>query len=208
MKQGDLLNAIDPKGAVVLALHFQNDIAHETGKMGFGTGAKRANVVSAAQQLVAAARATEIPVVHVRVAYRHDYADTFRNNRLFERVIDERALGEGEWGSAFIDDMQPDPSEYIVTHRRVNPFYGSMLQEILDRLDAKTVVICGVATNYVVEHAARHASDVGYRTIVASDACSSSSIEAHDASLRSMELIAEVAPAAVVEGAFRSQVTA
>jgi biuret amidohydrolase len=202
------MNAIDPQGAVVLALHFQNDIAHETGKMGFGTGAKRANVVRAAQHLLDGARRSGAPVIHVRVAYRHDYADTFKNNRLFDRVIGEGALKEGEWGSAFIDDMQPAAGEYVVTHRRVNPFYGSMLQEVLDRLDARTIVICGVATNYVVEHAARHASDVGYRTIVVSDACSSSSIEAHDASLRSMELIGEIVSVAAVAEALTSRVTA
>jgi nicotinamidase-related amidase len=202
------VNAIDPKHAVVLALHFQNDIAHETGKMGFGTGAKRANVVRAAQQLVDGARTNDVPVIHVRVAYRSDYADTFKNNRLFDRVIGEGALKEGEWGSAFIEDMQPDFGEHIVTHRRVNPFYGSMLQELLDRLDVRTVVICGVATNYVVEHAVRHASDVGYRTIVVADACSSSSIEAHDASLRSLELVADVETVAAVREAFTAKITA
>ncbi len=195
------MEPIESKRTAVLLLHFQNDIAHENGKMGFGGGAKRANVVNAAQRLASAARVARIPVVHVRVAYRYDYTDTVANCKLFERVCGERALLEGEWGSRFVDDMQPLEGEYIVTHRRVNPFYGSMLQEVLDRNEVRTAIISGVATNYVVEHAARHASDIGYRTIVASDACSSSSIEAHEASLRSMDLIAEIRNVAEIERA-------
>jgi nicotinamidase-related amidase len=38
----------------------------------------------------------------------------------------------------------------------------------------------GIATNFVVESAARYAADADYRVIVLEDCCASISVEAHD----------------------------
>lgn len=185
--------SLDPRRSVVLALHFQNDIAHESGKMGFGTGAKRANVVGAARRLIEGARAAGVPVVSVRVAYRADYADVFANSGLFRTVVERQALQDGTWGAEFVEGLEPRPDEFVVTHRRVNPFYGSALEEVVNKLGAHHIVIAGVATNYVVDHAARHACDVGHDVVVVSDACSTSAPEAHEATLSSLRLLATIA---------------
>jgi nicotinamidase-related amidase len=46
------------------------------------------------------------------------------------------------------------------------------------------------------------ASDLGYRTIVVTDACSTVSPEAHEASIGSLSLLAEIATVADVVSAF------
>jgi biuret amidohydrolase len=75
-----------------------------------------------------------------------------------------------------------------VTHSRINAFYGSELERVLDELGARRVVVAGVATHSAVEHTARHAADVGYDVVVASDACAAGDPELHAASLRSLAL--------------------
>jgi nicotinamidase-related amidase len=47
-------------------------------------------------------------------------------------------------------------------------------------------VLAGIATDVAVESTARAAADLGYRTIVVSDACTADTDEAHD---RSLEVI-------------------
>ena len=193
----------DPKRCVVLALHFQNDIAHENGKMGFGTGAKRANVVEAARRLIEGAREVGAPVVHARVAYRPDHKEVVANCVLFRTVVEKKGLVDGTWGAEFLDGLTPRPDELVVAHRRVNPFYGSALEEAVRKLGAETIVISGVATNYVVDHAARHACDVGYDVVIAADACSTRTPEAHGASLQTLALLATVSTVSEILGAWK-----
>ena len=59
-------------------------------------------------------------------------------------------------------------------------------------LKPRRLAIAGVSTAYVVECTARHASDVGYETIIVSDACSTATKEMHNNALAAMELIATI----------------
>jgi nicotinamidase-related amidase len=58
--------------------------------------------------------------------------------------------------------------------------------------DETTIVLMGVATNLTIESTARAGADIGYRTIVVSDACSTISEAAHAASLESLSMLAEI----------------
>jgi nicotinamidase-related amidase len=69
-------------------------------------------------------------------------------------------------------------------------------------------VITGVATNMSVESTARSAGDLGYRTIVVSDACSAAAPEVHEASLASLGMLGEVITAADVLAALKAEVSA
>jgi biuret amidohydrolase len=80
----------------------------------------------------------------------------------------------------------------VVTHQRVGGFQDSELDAILRGAGIDTVVFTGVATNFSVEGTARVASDLGYRTVVVSDACSAASDAVHTASLESLGLLAEI----------------
>ena len=82
-----------------------------------------------------------------------------------------------------------------MTHQRVGGFHDSELDEVLRGLGVDTVVFLGVATNASVESTARAASDLGYRVLVVSDACSAATPEAHAASLESLGLLAEITTA-------------
>ena len=56
--------------------------------------------------------------------------------------------------------LGPLPGEFVVTHNRNNAFYASSLECVLARLAPRRLVLAGVATNFVVESTARHASEV------------------------------------------------
>jgi nicotinamidase-related amidase len=95
-----------------------------------------------------------------------------------------------------------------VTHQRVSGFVGSELDTVLRGRGVDTVVITGVATNMSVESTARSAGDLGYRTIVVSDACSAAAPEVHEASLASLGMLGEVVTAADVLAALKAEVRA
>lgn len=182
---------------VLLALHYQNDVLHPQGRVRVGLGAQdpaRDALIAAAGRLLAGARARHWPIVHVRIAFRPDYADLARNTPIFQRTAEIGAVREGEWGSAFFEALapQPGPREFIVTHTRISAFYGTPLEALLNLQQARRVVVAGVATHSVVESTVRDAADRGWDVHVAADACAAADREVHAASLSSMRLIASV----------------
>jgi nicotinamidase-related amidase len=183
---------------VVLALHYQNDVLHADGKIRVGLAGdsqRRAQLIDSAVALLAGARARDWPIVHVRVAFQPDGSDIVQNAPIFRAVAASGAVRDGSWGADFHEALLPDVSnaaEHAVTHTRINAFYGTTLDLLLNRLGATRLVIAGVATHSVVESTVRHAADMGFDVWVAADACAAADPAVHQAALASMQLIATV----------------
>ena len=182
-------------GTALLALHFQNEVLHPSGKIRLGVASdspKRFAVIERVQRLLALARMATVPVISVRIAFRPDYSDVIQNCRIFRQVVGLGAMVEGSWGAEFYKGLEPLPGEFVVKHLRTNAFLGSRLDEHLRGISARHLIVAGIATNSTVEATVRHASDVGYDVVVASDACSCGDPDLHQASLRNMALVADV----------------
>ena len=180
---------------VLLALHYQNENCHVDGKIKVGIKQDadwRYETLDAAKRLFAAVRKANIAIVHVRLAVRPDHQDVIPNNFIFRQWVELGAWAEGSWGVDFIEGLGPLDREYVITHTRNNAFYNSQLSDLMSLLKPKRIAVAGVSTAYVVESTVRHASDVGYDTIVVSDACSTATREMHNNALAAMELIATV----------------
>lgn len=188
--------------AAVLALHYQNDVLHPEGRIRVGLdadGKARRRLLEGASALLTGARAAGLPIVHVRIAFRPDYADLLANCDIFRNVAAIGAVAEGQWGSAFYEGLQPlsgSRREFVVKHTRISAFYGTPLEETLRVLGARRLVVAGVATHSVVEGTVRHAADIGFDVMVAQDACASADPAVHEASLASMRLVARTGPVA------------
>lgn len=181
---------------VVLALHYQNDQLHPEGRIRVGLSEDdpaRAHLIAAAGRLLAGARARGWPIIHVRMAFRPDYADLARNTPIFRKTAEIGAVRDGHWGSEFFAELAPldSPREFAFKHNRISAFYGTELEALLRLLDARQLVIGGIATHSVVESTVRDAADRGYEVTVAADACAAAGT-AHSNALASMRLIAEV----------------
>lgn len=190
----------------VLALHYQNEVLHPDGKIRVGVNDEsvRERVLDGAARLLAMAREHQVPLIHVRIAFRPDYADCPRNTPIFRKTVELGAVKEGEWGSEFMVPFQPlaNENEFVVTHQRISAFAGTCLENLLRMLDVRHLVVGGVATHSVVEHTVREATDKGYEVAIAADACAAGSAEFHDAALRSLAFIAEVSDVAAVAARF------
>ncbi len=67
----------------------------------------------------------------------------------------------------------------MVTKTCVSPFVGTGLDDILRAHRVERLLLGGVATNFVVESAARHAGDSGYAVDVVEDLCAAHSEDLH-----------------------------
>ena len=183
--------------AAVLALHFQNDVLHPDGRIALGLARQpevRDALIAAAGRLLAAARAAAVPVIAVRIAFAPDYRDVPEHVPILLAAKQAGAMAEGSWGAQFYAPLAPLADENVLTHNRVNAFFGTGLDRLLAGQGVGRLILAGVATNSVVEHSARHAADMGFEVIAAQDACASARSDLHTAALENIRLIGRVMP--------------
>jgi nicotinamidase-related amidase len=138
------------------------------------------SVLDAAGRAVKAARASEIPVMFVRVAFRPGYPEAAASNATFAALT---KLGDGltqdHPATQVHSALEPRADEPVVVKRRVSAFSGSDLDVLLRAADADTLVLAGIATSGVVLSTLRQAADLDYRLVVLSDACADRDPEVH-----------------------------
>lgn len=197
---------LDSRRTAFIAVHYQNDVITQEGSFGafFAEQATAAGVVPTTRTLQETARAAGSLVVYTRVAFQPGFGDLVGNLPLLAMVGQQGCLVDGTPAAAIVDGLTPQDGDIVVTHQRVSGFVGSELDTVLRGRGVDTVVITGVATNMSIESTARTAGDLGYRTIVVSDACSAATPEVHEASLASLGMLGEVVTAVDVLAALKA----
>jgi nicotinamidase-related amidase len=167
----------------LLLMDLQNDIVHAEGKMGrhgLAAIAERRGVLRNAKAVLSAARARKLKIAHVRLAFRPDYLDALSVAPRIAKLKEMGAAQAGTWGTEFAAQVTPADGELVVNKQCVNPFFNTGLYSWLARHAVRNLVLGGVATNVVVESAARFADDAGFAITVLEDCCSSVSDEMHE----------------------------
>ena len=155
------------------------------------------NVGQSAKSVLESARKAGILVVHVVIDYQPDFFSP--RNRFLQKIRIPVLSAPGVNVAELLeiaDEVKPVGDEPVVRKPRMNPFFGTPLESMLRSRDIDTVVLMGVATEFVVEAAARHAADADFRVIVLEDCCAAFSDEAHRVSLHIMDHLATIATSA------------
>jgi nicotinamidase-related amidase len=135
-------------------------------------------VVANAARLVKAFREQGMQVFLVRVTS----SGAERLNPITDETWSMPPNMPSDWNE-FVDEMKPEKSDIVITKRQWGAFYGTDLDLQLRRRGIRTIVLCGIATNFGVESTARFAYEYGYQQIFPEDAMSAMSEEAHKASI-------------------------
>jgi biuret amidohydrolase len=190
----------------IVAVDFQHDVVGADGAFApmFHAEVARRDVIGVAIRLLDNARSAGVKIVYSRATFQPGYPDLVANIPLFSSVAENGWLIDGTTGATIVDEVAPHDDDAVLTHHRVNCFQGTPLDVVLRGASIDTVVIAGVATNLAVESTARASADLGYRTLVVSDACSTTSEAAHEASLASLTMLAEVVTTDSLGTAFAS----
>lgn len=198
---------LDPRTTAVVAIHYQGDIVGSDGAFAgfFHQQVAERNVLAVTKGVLDAARTAGVPVVYTRVAWQPDYSDLNANSPLLGIVVQSGCLKDGSPLADIVAEVAPAEGDEVVTHKRVGGFTDSRLHELLQSKGVQTVLFTGVATNASLEGTARQASDLGYRVVVVEDACSAATPAAHQASIESLGLLAEIATAADITTALSAK---
>nr|AIU93945.1 hypothetical protein LRS1606.511 [Rhodococcus sp. NS1] len=194
---------LDPRTTATVAVHCQGDIVGPAGAFAdfFHQQIVERNVLAQVGAVNDAVRGAGGTVVYTRVAWKPDFSDLEANSPLLQIVAQSGCLKEGSELADIVDALAPRSNDLVVTHQRIGGFADSELDATLRSKGISTLIFTGVATNASVEGTARVASDLGYRVIVVADACSAATAEAHEASINSLSLFAEIATVADIQAA-------
>lgn len=147
---------------------------------------KERGVIETAQRVLTAARGADVRVVHVRLAFDENYGLRTNQHPRFDAYPQNKAMQKDSPEAQFTEALAPLENEAQVVKGGVDPFVGTALREILLGNGVRTVIIGGVATNLVVESAARTACDTGFQVVVVEDMCASFDPELHRVSMEKL----------------------
>jgi nicotinamidase-related amidase len=139
-----------------------------------------AEIVARAARLAHAFRARQLPVVLVRVAFSADGGDAVRV------PVDEQPppMTVGPDFATYRPELGSAPSDILITKRGWDAFFGTELDLQLRRRGVRCIVLGGIRTCISVESTARTGFALNYEQLIATDAISDTSAEAHDNSVQ------------------------
>jgi nicotinamidase-related amidase len=141
--------------------------------------AEETGIIKAQLRLLDAFRRAKAKVLYTAVTYQPGLPGVSSNSPLWRTLFDCVCLMEGTPAVELIDELARRPDESLVRGQAANGFDRTVLDTILRVAGVDTLVLVGIATDVAVESTARAASDLQYRTIVVSDACTADTDEAH-----------------------------
>ena len=134
-------------------------------------------VIPPLAELLAAARAAGLLVVHTREGHLPDLSDCpqakLRRGAPSKRIGDPgpygRILVRGEFGHDIVDELAPLPGEPVVDKPGKGAFYATGLGALLERAGVTHLLVTGVTTEVCVHTTVREANDRGFDCLVVAD---------------------------------------
>lgn len=145
-------------------------------------GSKRAGrIIPRVKRLLDYARKNKVPVIYT--------CDTHLPNLDREFEVWHPHAMRGTKGSEVVDELKPQKSDFIISKRRYNSFFGTDLDMLLRELKVDTIVLVGLVTEICIQNTAAGAFFHGYHIIVPEDGVETVSDEFQKAGLDYMKRV-------------------
>jgi nicotinamidase-related amidase len=186
--------ALDWAATALVIIDMQRDFL-EPGGFGETLGndvSQLARAVGPCADVLRAARAAGILVVHTREGHLPDLTDAppakIERGAPSKRIGDPGPMGRilirGEVGHDIIPALCPLDDEILIDKPGKGAFYATELDDILQKYGIANLLVCGVTTEVCVNTTVREANDRGYRCVVLADCCASYFPEFHEMGLK------------------------
>ncbi|MEZ2299326.1 cysteine hydrolase family protein [Variovorax sp. RCC_210] len=97
------------------------------------------------------------------------------------------SLGQGGAGAEITSALQPDADDYFVLKPKHSAFFGTPLELLLQHLDARRLILTGVASDQCVLATAMEAEMRDLAVVVPRDCVASQSVARNETVLRQLE---------------------
>ena len=141
------------------------------------------NLVQQFEKLIAHCRSVGTPLIYITTQRRPDNADA-------PKTVADVGGGAaspmiiGTPAVEVIDELRPQPEDYILVKPRFSAFYGTSLDGTLKALGTETILVGGISTQRSVEGTARDAKNRDLQCIVVSDCSAAPESDVHEMSIK------------------------
>jgi nicotinamidase-related amidase len=137
------------------------------------------------KKLVEFARSKGIPVIYTQEVHRPNHVD-------FGRELDRSEpihCVEGTKGAEIIEELKPEPTDYVIRKRRYSAFFQTDLEVLLKGLGVNTLILTGAATDVCVRATATDAQQHDMYVIVPRECVAGTSPKQHEAALEHIDYV-------------------
>jgi biuret amidohydrolase len=176
----DLAALVDPEHTALVTQECQQGvIGAKSALPDLAAGVARVDMIRHVAELVAAARATGVRIVHCTAERRPDGLGANRNARLFQYMArTERPLHPGSEAAALVPEIGAQPEDLVLTRLHgVSPFQGTELDWVLRNEGVTTIVGVGVSVNVAIQNLTFDAVNSSYQMVIPRDAVAGSPAE-------------------------------
>jgi ureidoacrylate peracid hydrolase len=184
---------LDPSDTALLVVDMQNGYLskdHGLGRAGANIEPQRATIPHV-RELVGACREAGIPILWSQQV--HMPGDATRKNHRIKTHLDKRGTLLCERGTEDVEFPAPiaevvHPDDHVFEKHRSSCFFDTVLYTKLRALGIRTLVVCGVSSNYCIDATIRDAYFRDYDVIVIEDTVAGSYDDLHAAFLKNFQL--------------------
>jgi len=181
---------IDVAKSALLIMHVQNDIVKPEGKFAYSGLCDQVIKHKIFEKIAAVAKASRdagVQVIYCNVSDRPGYPEI--GGRSFPIMEGGKKVGAwvtGSWGAAVVDEVKPEPNDWVVRNYATDCFMYTDLDILLRSNGITDLYLAGTATTFIVDSVARHGAEIGYNIIILEDCCTSFTDEMHDFEIKNV----------------------
>lgn len=166
----------------------------------------RKEFLASLKPFIDAARKNRIPVLYTKITFPPDgYESPWRTFMLMKRYgIDSIEKIPKFLTSEIQAEIGPVGDEPVIAKPTPSIFIGTNFEYMMRNRGINTILFTGIATEIGIDSSARDCSNRGFYTIVVQDCVSSSDKEMHVSSLKALQKICLVTPAADITAEWKS----
>ncbi len=172
---------LEPKKCVLILNDMINRLFKGQGPP-YATPPHRQAMLDNVIKLVAHCRSVDTPIIWITTHYRKDMADGPKQMSDIHQGLQNLLLA-GVPDTDFVDELPPEPADFILVKQRWSAFWATNLDCIIRALGAETLILAGVGTHRTIEGTARDAKNRDIPSVVVSDSCTAAEVEASNMTL-------------------------
>lgn len=183
------------KRKALFVLDVINELVHQdgsVGKDGYYEQAHNKKIIANIQKVIDVCRANQTPIYYVIVGFSKDYKEWSSNTKLFKNVKCKKQAILGTWATQIHASVAPRENDVIITKHRVDPFYNTSLELLLNTAGVDEIILTGVSSEFVVLSTTLSAHDRDKKVTVLQDCISSSDEYSHECAMHIISKLAEI----------------